>query len=56
VRDRAPEDPGHLHLGNPDVIRDLRLRHVVDEPERQHLALPGRQLPSGDTDRDALVG
>ena len=33
------QDPRHLHLGDPDAVRYLRLREIVDEAQAKHLAL-----------------
>lgn len=33
------EQPGHVHLGHADPLRDLRLGHVVHEPQPKDLAL-----------------
>ena len=30
--ERLPEDPRDVHLRDPDLVRDLRLGHVPEEP------------------------
>ena len=44
LRERSCEQPGHMHLGDADLRRDLRLRHAPEEPEKQDLLLPRQQL------------
>lgn len=31
-RERPREQPGHVHLRDPDLGRDLGLRHATEEP------------------------
>ena len=45
--DRPAQDPRHLHLGDADLLGDLRLGQVLDEAQRQHLALALRELTRG---------
>src|SRR5262245_10687859 len=40
VAQDAAEDPGHLHLGDPDLLADLRLGPVLAEPEVEDAAVP----------------
>ncbi len=57
---RPGEQPGHVHLRDADLLRDLRLRHVPEEPEQQDALLPGRQILQQRLERlavlDALQG
>lgn len=40
---RLSQQPGDVHLGDADALGDLRLRHGLEEPQRQHGALPLRE-------------
>ena len=37
------QQPGDVHLGDADLLGDLRLGHVLEEPEQQDPLLPGVQ-------------
>src|SRR5262245_9403254 len=40
----AGEQPGYVHLRYADLLGDLGLGHVAEEPQQQDLLLPGWQL------------
>src|SRR5690349_2401286 len=44
VAERAGEQPGDLHLGDAELLADLRLRHVLVKAHQQDLLLPRGQL------------
>src|SRR5712691_5661801 len=37
--ERTADQAGHVHLRDPDLLRDLRLRQALEEAEMQNLAL-----------------
>src|SRR5436189_1738712 len=37
--ERTADQAGHVHLRDPDLLRDLRLRQAFEEAEVQNLAL-----------------
>src|SRR5690349_17560223 len=41
---RAGQQPGHVHLGDAELGRDLGLGHVAEEAQQQDLLLARRQL------------
>src|SRR5690606_5912749 len=45
------QQPGDMHLGDAELLGDLRLRTFAVEPQDQDAALPGRHLGQGLPDR-----
>src|SRR5439155_12562577 len=37
--ERAPDQPGDVHLRDPDLLRDLRLGQAFEEPQVENLPL-----------------
>src|SRR3954453_13724881 len=54
--DRPSQEPGHVHLGDPEPLADLRLREVAAEAQREDLALALGQAAHEPADGDGLVG
>src|SRR6476646_10895722 len=40
LRQRAPGEPGHVDLRDPDFTRNLRLAHAAEELQREQRTLP----------------
>ena len=38
--ERAPDQPGDVHLRDPDLLRDLRLGQALEETELEDVPLP----------------
>src|SRR3954452_25190542 len=53
--ERAPDQPGDVHLGDAHALRDLRLREVLHEPQVQHDAVARRQRLQRRLDRRAVL-
>jgi hypothetical protein len=48
------QNPRDLHLRDADSLGDLGLRHVLDKPKLEHLALIQRELPRHGRDREPV--
>ena len=44
VAERVGAQPGDVHLGDAELLADLRLRHVLVKAHQQDLLLPPGQL------------
>src|SRR5215204_3322471 len=58
--ERAPDQPGDVHLRDPDVLRDLGLREPVEEPQVENHPLavvehPQARLEDGPLLRDLVA-
>jgi hypothetical protein len=47
----AGEQPRDVHLADADLLRDLRLRLVVEEPQLHDVPLPFRQIGEHDVEQ-----
>src|SRR3954466_7558327 len=53
---RLADQARDLHLRDADALADLRLGHVLDEPQPQHLALAGADRLHEAVERGAVLG
>src|SRR3954451_11573759 len=55
ARQRLADQARDLHLRDPDALADLGLRHVLDEAQAQHLALPRADRHQQPVERRAVL-